>query len=238
MSSRQEEKERRRAEREAREQSEAKKAGSRRRLQLVAAAVLGIVAVGAVIAAIVSSTGGGDGDSEAAGGDDIAAVAIPAQKITDLDDAAKAAGCTWKQYTSEGSTHIPDTQTFNGYKTNPPTSGTHRVTPAQDGIYDVGNAPDKNNAVHALEHGRIAIQYAPGTPKRQIGQLETLFNEKVKGVPGYHELLFENNTKMDAAVAASAWTRNIVCPEFNDKVFDALRAFRERFVDKGREMVP
>jgi hypothetical protein len=238
VSSRQEEKERRRAERQAREQSEAKKAGSRRRLQLVAAGVLGIVAIGAVIAAIVSSSGGGDGNSEAAGKNDIAAVSIPAREITDLDEAAKAAGCTWKQYASEGSTHIPDTQTFNGYKTNPPTSGTHRVTPAQEGIYEPGNSPAQNNLVHMLEHGRIAFQYAPGTPKRRIGQLETLVEEKVKGVPGYHTALLENNSKMKAAVAASAWTRNITCPEFNDKVFDALRAFREKFVDKGREMVP
>jgi hypothetical protein len=238
VSSRQEEKERRRAEREAREQAEASKASSRRRLQLVGAAILGIVAVGAIIAAIASSLGGGGDDSQAKGGDDIAAVSIPAQKITNLDAAAKAAGCTWKQWPDEGHTHIPDSKSFNGYKTNPPTSGTHRITPAQEGIYSPDNPPDKNNAVHALEHGRIEIQYKPGTPERRIGQLETLFNEKIKGVPGYHELLFQNQTGMPYAVAATAWTRSLTCPQFNDKVFDAIRAFRERFVDKGREMIP
>jgi hypothetical protein len=238
VSSRQEEKERRRAERQQREQAEASKVSNRRRLQLVAAAVLGIVAVGAIIAAIVSATGGGGGDSKANGPNDIASVAVPGQKITDLDAAAKAAGCTWKQYPDEGHTHIADTQTFNGYKTNPPTSGRHRITPAEDGIYSPGNSPDKNNAVHAMEHGRIEIQYKPGTPKRRIGQLETLFNEKVKGVAGFHELLFENQTKMPYDVAVTSWTRSLTCPQFNDKVFDAIRAFRERFIDKGREMVP
>lgn len=236
MSSRQEEKERRRAEREAREQAVASKASRRRRLQLTAGALLGLVALAAIVAAIVSAVGGGGGsNANAAAG--IPDVAIPAQKITDLDTAAKAAGCTWRQWPDEGHTHIADNQTFNGYKTNPPTSGTHRITPSADGIYAPAHPPDVNNSVHALEHGRIEIQYAPGTSKRRIGQLQTLFNEKVNGVPGFHELLFRNQTHMPYAVAATSWLRSITCKTWNDRVFDALRAFRDRWVDHGREVV-
>ena len=55
---------------------------------------------------------------------------------------------------------------------------------------------------------------------------------------GYHLLLYENTTGMDAAVAATAWDRLLACPEMNDQVFDALRAFRTAFVDKGPEKVP
>jgi hypothetical protein len=239
MSSRQQEKERRRQERIAREQAEAKKATSRRRLQLVAGGVLGIAAIAAVIAAIVS---GGGNDGSASGpksGGDVAKVAIPARKISNFDEAVKAAGCTFKTYPAEGREHLPsDSATNDKYKTNPPTSGAHRPTPAEDGIYDPGNEPAKENFVHTLEHGRIEIQYAPGTPKKTVDQLQTLFNEQLKGVEGYHQLLFQNNTDMPYAVAATAWTQLLGCKTMNPQVFDAIRAFRERFVDKGPELIP
>jgi hypothetical protein len=65
-----------------------------------------------------------------------------------------------------------------------------------------------------------------------------LFNENLKGVAGYHQLLFQNNTKMPFAVAAVAWTNILGCKTMNPQVFDAFRAFRERFVDKGPELIP
>jgi hypothetical protein len=236
MSSRQEEKERRRRERQERERAEARKASNRRRLQLVAGGVLAVVAVVAVVAAIVSSSGGSsDGPTKSSA----SSVPIPAMQISDLDAAAQAAGCTVKTYPSEGRTHLPsDTAVNNGYKTNPPTSGSHRPTPAEDGIYAAGNEPAKENWVHTLEHGRILIQYKKGLPAAKVAQLETLFNEKVKGVEGYHEVLMENNTNMPYEVAAVAWTHLLGCPTMNDKVFDAIRAFSARFVDKGPELKP
>jgi hypothetical protein len=237
VSSRQEEKERRRRERQEREQAEASKATSRRRMQLVAGGVLAIAAVAAVIAAIASGGGSGKSDSEAQAG--YGTAAIPAKKISDFDAALKASGCTFKTYTSEGRTHLTsDTAHFDKYKTNPPTSGTHRPTPAQDGVYAPANSPDKENAVHALEHGRIELEYKKGSPKQVQDQLNTLFNEKLKGVEGYHQLLFENNTDMPFQVAAVAWTHVLGCNEMNPQVFDAMRAFRDRFVDKGPELIP
>jgi hypothetical protein len=43
---------------------------------------------------------------------------------------------------------------------------------------------------------------------------------------------------MPFQVAAVAWTHFLGCPTMNDKVFDAMRAFRTRFVDKGPELIP
>ena len=43
---------------------------------------------------------------------------------------------------------------------------------------------------------------------------------------------------MDAPVAATAWTHSLTCPAMNDKVFDAIRTFRARYIDKGPENVP
>jgi hypothetical protein len=237
VSSRQEEKERRRLERQQREQAEASKAANRRRLQLVAGGVLAIAAVAAVIAAIVSSGGSSGSDTQASA--DYGTAAIPAKKISDFDEAVKASGCEFKSYPSEGRTHLTsDTATFDKYKTNPATSGTHRPTAAQDGVYAPANPPAKENAVHALEHGRIQLQYKKGATKQVQDQLNTLFNEKVKGVEGYHELLFENTTDMPYEVAAVAWTRLLGCKTMNPQVFDAMRAFRDRFVDKGPELIP
>ena len=202
-----------------------------------AGAARAVAAVAAVVAAIVSANGGNDsnGSTKASG----ANVPIPARKIADFNQAVKAAGCIYRSYPSEGRTHLPsDTATFDKYKTNPPTSGTHRPTPAEEGIYEPNNPPAKENAVHALEHGRIEIEYKPGTSKQVQDQLQTLFNEKVKGAEGYHELLFQNNTNMPYAVAAVAWTQLLGCKTMNPQVFDAIRAFRERFVDKGPELIP
>jgi hypothetical protein len=51
-------------------------------------------------------------------------------------------------------------------------------------------------------------------------------------------LLFQNTTGMKAKIAATAWTHSLTCPEMNDKVFDAIRTFRARYIDKGPERVP
>jgi hypothetical protein len=237
VSSRKEEKERLRREREERQQAEASKVANKRRLQLVAGGVLGIVAIAAVIAAIVAS--GGNDDKSASADATYGKAAIPARQTTDFNAALKASGCFYKKYPSEGRTHLPsDTATNNTYKTNPPTSGNHRPTPAADGVYAPANTPAKEAYVHTLEHGRIELQYAPTAPQVVQDQLNTLFNENVKGVEGYHMVLFQNNTNMPYEVAATAWTNLIGCKSVNDKTWDALRAFRDRFVDKGPELIP
>ena len=55
---------------------------------------------------------------------------------------------------------------------------------------------------------------------------------------GYHLLVYENTTNMDAAVAATAWGHSLTCAEMNDKVFDAIRTFRNEYIDQGPEDVP
>jgi hypothetical protein len=241
VSSRQEEKEQRRAQRLAAEEEARKGAERARRFQMVGGAIL---AIAVVVVAVILISGGGSSDSSHmnASGDtkgDLASVPIPPAgpnaNAAGLAAAAKAAGCSVKSFGQEGRTH---TTGKVKYLTNPPTSGNHNPVPAEDGVYDPGNTPAKENFVHTLEHGRIEIQYKPGTPKRTRDQLETLFNEKFKGTAGYHQLLFENNTNMPFAVAATSWTHLIGCPEMNDKVFDAIRAFRDKYVDTAPEKIP
>jgi hypothetical protein len=51
-------------------------------------------------------------------------------------------------------------------------------------------------------------------------------------------VLMENTTKMPYEVAVLTWTRSLTCKEFTDETFDAIRVFRDRWVDKAPELVP
>lgn len=233
MAHRAEEKARRRAEREEAERQLQAAADRRRRIAFAGGGVL-IAAIAVIVGLAVASSGGGDeGPSKSGSGN----ASIPAPQSTDLNAAAKAAGCTFKRYPDDGNGHATKDFKAADYKTNPPTSGTHFPKWAEDGTYAPDNTPPIGELMHALEHGRVAIQYKAGTPQTTIDQLLTLFNEKVKGQDGYHTLLVQNTTGMSAAVAATAWTRSLTCPSMNDKVFDAIRAFRTQFTDKGLEFV-
>ena len=233
MSHRAEEKERRRQERLAAEQAAKSSADRRKRLGLVGAAVLAV----AVIAIVVVATGvlGGDDSSGDGGGGSSSNASVPAQKIENLAEAARAAQCTVTEHKEEGRGHTGEAVK---YQTNPPTSGDHDPTPAEDGIYPADGPPDVEQSVHSLEHGRINVQYKAGTPANRVAQLEAVAEEEVKGTSGYHTLVFENQTKMEPAIAVTAWRRSLTCDTWNNQVFDAIRAFRRDRVDKGPEFIP
>ena len=234
MSSRQEEKARRRQEREELERKANAAAARRRRLGVVGIALAAIAAI-AVIGVVIAS--GGSDDGGGSGGDPQGEVQdAPTQDNTsNLQAAVEAAGCTVKKERNEGSEHTSEEVT---YQANPPTSGNHDATPAEDGDYQADNPPDVGQSLHSLEHGRITVQYKPGTPPQRIAQLRGLLSEEYKGTEGYKTLLFQNQTGMEPAVAATAWTQSLKCPQWNDQVFDAIRAFREDYVDKAPEFVP
>src|SRR4029450_6731061 len=123
-----EEKERRRQERIAKEEAARKAAARKRTLQIGGGAGFGLPAIAGVA-----------GGALARGADDKGASTVD---VTKLAADAKAAGCTFSQFKSEGRNHTAGKVT---YKTNPPTSGNHNPTPAQDGFYRAGNSPPKEN---------------------------------------------------------------------------------------------
>ena len=102
-------------------------------------------------------------------------------------------------------------------------------------MYEPGTTPPLGALVHALEHGRVQLQYAEDAAPETAARLRLLVDE-LEG--GYHLLLYQNRTGMPYAVAATAWDQLIGCPAMNEQVFDALRAFRNAYVDKGPELVP
>lgn len=234
MAHRQEEKERRRQERLERERAEKAKVARRKRLQLALGGLAAIAAVAVVVLLVSGSLGGDDSAAEPAA--PASDVTLPEQEIGDLQAAAEAASCTLRNPDIEGNTHETKQFAASDYKTNPPTSGNHTPPPAaDDGVYDPGNTPELGGLVHSLEHGRIDVQYKTGTPAETVAQLEALLAEQSDG---YHMLLFENTTNMDAAVAATAWGHSLTCDEMNPQVFDAIRTFRAEYIDQGPENVP
>ena len=197
---------------------------------LAVVAAVGVTALG--IGALGAGRGGSGAATSAAAP---SGVKLPPKRTADLAAAAKAAGCSLQNPPNEGAGHADKPFTAADYDTNPPTSGTHFPQWASDGVYAPGNAPQLGMLVHTLEHGRIDVQYKLGTPKQVEQQLEALVAEQDGG---YHTLLFENPTRMRYQVAASAWTHLLGCPQMNDQVFDAIRAFRDKYVDQGPETVP
>ena len=223
MSSRQEEKEQRKQERLAREAAAASAAKRKRLLQLIGGVVVACAIVAGVAYAV--SSGGGGGED---GVDD--------DKLT---AAAKAAGCVYRAFPNHGQEHTTEKLTAADFKTNPPTSGQHNPNPAPDGIYAPGNEPAIENWVHTLEHGRILFQYKPDTDPSVVAQLTRLYNEDVADSgSAYHSVLMQNNSGMDAQVAAVAWRHYMTCDEFTSQTIDAFRKFREALVDQAPEVVP
>ena len=220
----------------AREEAARKGAARRKRLQYVVGGLLAAALLGGLVALAVLGLGGSDATGDPTQpSDDAAAIELPAQQTGELQAAIKTAGCKATNPEIEGATHESRSFAPTDYRTNPPTSGNHTPDWYEDGIYAPGSTPELGKLVHTLEHGRIDVQYKPGTPEADVAKLEGLLAESEQG---YHMLLYENTTGMDAAVAATAWGHSVTCAEMSDDVFDVLRTFRSSYIDKGPEAAP
>jgi hypothetical protein len=241
-------KEEREALRQRRLEREAKDSSSDRK-RLTIAYVVGAVVVLAVAAVVIVLAGGGGGNG---GGeahinlnlsygstngvepDGREGIAPPPVKMTDLQTAAKQAGCRLRLHLrDEGHEHIPPGSPTPDYETNPPTSGPHVEPPYQqaDGAYR--ETPAEIDYVHSLEHGRMEIQYAPGLPEKEQLELKGLYDTM------YGATLLFPNDKMPYKVAATTWTNMLTCPSYEgSSTLDAIRAFgKETWGKYGGEPV-
>ena len=223
VSSRQEQKEQAKRERLEREAAEQKAAKRKRLLQIIGGVVVGAVVVVGVVLAIA---GGGKDDERDA---------------TDLTAAAKAAGCTVKivPRRGRGARRARSSRPRTTRRTRRPPATT-TSTPAPDGVYAPGNEPEIENWVHTLEHGRILFQYKPGTPAgaHRAAAERSSTSPSSTAATATTRCSCRTTPKMPFAVAAVAWRHYVGCPEFTDKSIDALRAFREVYVDTAPEKVP
>jgi hypothetical protein len=207
------------------------------------AGLIGLLVVAGVIA-VIAGSGGGDsgnahllvstGETNGFEPDGREGAEPPAAQTTDLQQAAKKAGCTLRlELEDEGHDHLPPTAPTPDYKTSPPTSGNHATSPYQqaDGAYS--EMPDEIFVVHSLEHGRMQLQYSPDLPEEDQLELKGLYDTMYGGT-----LLFPNEN-MDYEVAAATWTNLLGCPEYKGAAtLDAIRAFgKETWGKYGGEPV-
>jgi hypothetical protein len=199
-------------------------------LVYVGAGLIGMLVLAGIVALIASSGGDGGGEAhinQASGStngvepDERGGTEPAAAKVADVKQAAQQAGCVLRlKLTDEGHSHIAPTASAPDYKTNPPTSGSHAESPYQEADGAYSEMPDEIFVIHALEHGRMAIQYSPDLPEEDQLALKGLYDTMYGGT------LFFPNENMDYEVAATTWTNLIGCPEYKGaSTLDAIRAF-------------
>ena len=151
--------------------------------------------------------------------DDRDGAALPELALGDLERAVTAAGCRLAtELRVEGTRHVANTASPR-YRTVPATSGPMYEQTIADGAYLT--TPPEPSVVHSIEHGRVTIQYSPRLPEADQVVLKALFDEDPSRV-----LLFPN-PRVGDGVAATAWTDLLRCPDYGERVIDALRAFRD-----------
>lgn len=208
------------------------------------AGVIGAIVLIGIVVAVVSSLGSNDGGKAhinlASGSTNGIEPDLregpepPAVKVTDMKEAAKAAGCNLRlELRDEGKNHLPVTATEPSYSTNPPVSGDHAEPPYQeaDGAYSEPVKP--LFFLHSLEHGRMAIMYSPDLDQAAQEELKGLYDTM------YAATLLFPDEKMPYEVAAVTWTNLMGCDEYKGAAtMDAIRAFgKETWGQYGNEPV-
>lgn len=123
----------------------------------------------------------------------------------------------------EGKPHLASDASFDGYKTNPPTSGVHRGQTSPWGSYS--EAPDHENLLHNLEHGGVIINYKDLSDE-EIDELDAFADSFVDGV------ISIPNPEIDKPIALASWTNLQQCDELNTK---AIEGFIDDRCNKGPE---
>jgi Protein of unknown function (DUF3105) len=238
VSHRRDQKEALRREREAREQ-EARAAEQRKKMVGYGAAAA--IAIIAVAVGILLLTGGDDAGSGPGNAGNVFpdGGSFPEQKVFDIGPAAKAAGCQLQTKKGTARGHTTSLSDRVKYNTNPPTTGRHYEIPAQDGIY--GKAPQDEQLVHNMEHGRVIIWVKPSLPSKQRADIRAMVEDDP------YQMVLVPRRNMPYAVAATAWDADpapngtgelLLCNDVNDKTFDALQAFRDEHRSQGPEPIP
>jgi hypothetical protein len=238
MSHRREQKEALRRERELREQQAR---AAKQRKKMVGYGAAGGIAIVAIAVLVLLATGGDDAGSGPGNAGNVFpdGGSVPKQTIFDVAPAARAADCELQEKKATSREHTTSLDARVKYNTNPPTTGKHYQIPAQDGIY--GQAPQDEQLVHTMEHGRVIIWVKPSLPEDQRADIRALVEDDP------YQMVLVPRRNMPYAVAATAWNQDpapngtgrlMGCSTVNAKTFDALAAFRDENRSQGPEPVP
>ncbi len=108
---------------------------------------------------------------------------------------------TWQTFADQGNAHLPGAESvFDGYNSDPPTSGPHAPTRPAWGIHD--RPIPKPLQVHALEDGGVLVQYnCPTGCPELVAQLASI----VGRYPS--EVILAPYPGMPRRIALTAWTK-------------------------------
>jgi hypothetical protein len=228
--------------RREREQREQQARAAEQRKKMVGYGAASAIAIVVVVVVILLATGGDEAGSGPGNSGNVFpdGGSFPEQTVFEVAPAAKAAGCQLRTKKGSGvATHTTDLGTRVKYNTNPPTTGRHYEIPAEDGIY--GQAPQDEQLVHNMEHGRVIIWVKPSLPAKQRADIRALVEDDS------YQMVLVPRRNMPYAVAATAWDADpapggtgelLLCNDVNDKTFDALQAFRDEHRSQGPEPIP
>ena len=162
---------------------------------------------------------------------------LPPQQTSDLDEAAKAAGCTVDPRRVRGrgprgeglqAVRLPD-EPADLRRALPRVVRRRRLRPGH-------RAEPRDARAHARARADQRPVLGKGTPAAEGRQARGAAPGAERGATTCS--CTRTRPGGNAAVAATAWTQSLTCPEMNDQVFDAIRSFRARYTDKGPETVP
>ena len=134
-----------------------------------------------------------------------------------------------EKFPNQGDQHIADEQSFTGYNSAPPTSGTHWRVPAPWGIHSEPLPNERQ--VHNLEHGGIMIQY--NTEDQNLITKLRRFVQKQSDFPCF--LIIAPYTDMQFTVAVTAWGLRDTMDSYDE---ERLQDFVDSYRNKGPEQVP
>lgn len=113
------------------------------------------------------------------------------------------------------------------YNSRPPTSGPHFAFTVAPGIYD-GPVSD-GLLVHALEHGHVAILYAPGTPQATVARLADVARRHSRDV------VLAPYPELPSGIALTAWGRIDVLATYDgQRVETFVQRLRNRYAHGWR----
>jgi hypothetical protein len=108
------------------------------------------------------------------------------------------------------------------YTTVPPTSGPHVPFTVAPGVYRE-EIPDQLQ-VHALEHGHVLVQYAPGTPADEVRALEDIARRFPR------QVVVAPYPGLDQGIALTAWGRiDRLDTVDEDRIATFVEAFAGRY---------
>ncbi|MCH7809712.1 MAG: DUF3105 domain-containing protein [Chloroflexi bacterium] len=174
------------------------------------------VAALALILLAAACSSGDDGDAL-----DLSDYPYPVQHLEEIDDRD----------------HFPTGQTYDGYNSNPPTSGPHADTFAPTGVSDLAVA--KEVAVHNMEHAGVVVWYnchvEPALDTDACAALRSQLSQVVlQEVADGNEVLMTAYSLMDTRIALTAWGYLDAFEEFDEaRVSAFINTFECNFDPEG-----